>query len=523
MTADDLDARSVAAWRRHAGGEVDPAETVRALRTGTITGALAESAARHPARVALTVDGRALRYDELERLSSEVAGGMAALGVSPADRVALWGGSSLDLVVAYLGVVHLGAVAVFVNPGYTVAEASHVVQRSGATALLVDAPLLPQVAAVREACASLRVVAPLGGVSGAPRPAADGAAGDVALLAFTSGTTGTPRLVPLTHANLLASIRGAMTAWRWSEDDVVAHALPLFHQHGLSAVHATLAAGGRAVIHSRFDAAALVGSIAGERATVLFAVPAVHERLLAATIAPEPLRALRLVTSGSAPLSPTLAERAAELFGQMPVERYGSTESGLNVSNLYDGPRIPGMVGLALPGVEMALVDARGAPVAGGEEGEIVVRGPQLFAGYEGDAQATAAAFLPGGWFRTGDLGHLDPVDGYLAITGRIKELIITGGLNVSPREVELVLEQQPGVLRAAVVGVPSARWGEEVVAFVVPRDDQALDEERVRAGAREMLAAYKCPKRVLVCDAFPVNHMGKVRRDELARMAAAR
>jgi malonyl-CoA/methylmalonyl-CoA synthetase len=512
--------QAVAAWARHVGAPVDASAVVGLLATGTVTGALADSVAKHPSRAALSVDGQAVRYDELEQRSASVAGGLARLGVARGDRVALWGSSSLDLVVAYLGVLRLGAVAVFVNPGYTTVEATHILRRSGAAALLADVRLAAAFADLRTPLPALRITAHLGEVSGVPREPAEIDGDTVALIAFTSGTTGTPRVVPLTHAHLLASIRGAMLAWRWSEDDVVTHSLPLFHQHGLSAVHATLVAGGRAVIHPHFDAQALADSIVAERATVLFAVPAIHERLVAAGITGDALRQLRLVTSGSAPLSPTLAERSAELFGQMPVERYGSTESGLNVSNLFDGPRRPGMVGLPLPGVEMRLVDEKGGMAAAGEQGEIVVRGPQLFAGYEHDAEATARAFLDGGWFRTGDLGRVDPSDGYLAITGRIKELIITGGLNVSPREVELVLEQQPGVLRAAVVGVPSNRWGEEVVAFVIARGDRAVDPEGLRSAAREQLAAYKCPKRVIICDAFPVNHMGKVRRDQLARMA---
>jgi malonyl-CoA/methylmalonyl-CoA synthetase len=203
----------------------------------------------------------------------------------------------------------------------------------------------------------------------------------------------------------------------------------------------------------------------------------------------------------------------------VPLERYGTTESGLDVSNPYDGPRRTGTVGVPLPGVELALAGDDGAPVGVGQTGEIVLRGPQVFPGYRGDEEATAAAFHPGGWFRTGDIGRLDPSDRYLEITGRAKDLIITGGMNVYPREVELALEQSPDVGRAAVVGVASERWGEEVVAAVVPRPQRTIDPDALHGFARSRLAPYKCPKRFVVVDELPVNAMGKVRSAEVARL----
>jgi malonyl-CoA/methylmalonyl-CoA synthetase len=263
-------------------------------------------------------------------------------------------------------------------------------------------------------------------------------------------------------------------------------------------------------------------TIARERGTVLMAVPAMYERLAACeefdTIQ---LASLRLLVSGSAPLSPALATRVEAAAGQLPLERYGTTESGLDVSNLHDGPRRPGSVGLPLPGIELRVLGAEGHPVADGEDGEIAVRGPQVFSGYRGDEEATAGSFWPGGWFRTGDIGRVDPVDGFLSITGRAKELIISGGMNVYPREVELALEEAPGVARAAVVGVPSERWGEEVVAAVVCAPGAAVDETELIEFARERLAPYKRPKRVVLLAELPVNHMGKVLRSELARMVA--
>jgi malonyl-CoA/methylmalonyl-CoA synthetase len=268
------------------------------------------------------------------------------------------------------------------------------------------------------------------------------------------------------------------------------------------------------VVLARFDPAELVAAVERERATVLFAVPSIYQRLMeldAAALAP--LRRLRLATSGSAPLSPVLAEAVADRIGFLPVERYGSTESGLNVSNPYDGERVPGTVGFPLPGCELRVRDAEGRDLPAGQEGEISLRGAQVFAGYLGDDAATAAAFWPDGWFRTGDLGRLDAA-GRLTITGRLKDLIITGGMNVSPVEVEKVLEQVSGVREAAVAGIPSEKWGEEVAAWVVL--SAPVDTDDLLAHCRDRLAPYKCPKRIHVVDGLPHNAVGKLQRSLL-------
>ncbi|MDQ3832582.1 MAG: AMP-binding protein, partial [Actinomycetota bacterium] len=218
--------------------------------------------------------------------------------------------------------------------------------------------------------------------------------------------------------------------------------------------------------------------------------------------------------------SPTLARKISALLGQDVLERYGSTESGLNVSNPYKGPRRFGSVGFPLPGTELAIVDDDSHSLPPGNDGEIVLRGPQVFSGYWDLPDATKENFYPGGWFRTGDVGQVDPDDGYLTITGRLKEMIISGGLNVYPREVELVLEDHATVDKAAVVGVPSERWGEEVVAFVVSAQGRKVDDEELTAHASQHLSAYKCPKRFFAIDELPRNQMGKVLRDELVQVA---
>ena len=533
LARDQLTDRTLAAWCRHGAGEsVDADALLAELSDGTLPEALHRAATAAGERPALDVEGDAISHAELDARAARVGGWLREQGVVAGDRVVLTGPSSIELVCAYVGLLRAGAAMVPVDPAGTEAELRHVVQDSGAVGAWAAGEALGHLSRIAGSDGTLRLVGGLDGDEAEPaslaRAAADGPALDVerapgdalAMLAYTSGTTGRPKGVPLTHANLLSSIRAVMLAWRWSADDVLVHALPLSHQHGLGGVHATLLAGSRAVLLARFDAARVCEAIARERATVLFAVPAMYERLAT----PEALgstdsSSLRLAVSGSAPLSPAVAERAAEALGEPPLERYGSTESGLSVSNPHDGPRKVGSVGLPLPGTELAIVDGDGRPVQDGDDGEIVLRGPPVFAGYWRLPDATGDAFLEGGWFRTGDLGRIDPDDGYLAITGRSKELIISGGLNVYPREVELALEQHPDVERVAVAGVPSERWGEEVVAFVVAEGE--IDGDALITHCRERLSAYKCPKRVVSLSELPVNRMGKVRRDALPGIAA--
>jgi malonyl-CoA/methylmalonyl-CoA synthetase len=513
----DLDA-----WRRHGADPGDPGALRERLAAGTLPAVVASTAAERADHPALDIDGEQVTHGELDTRAGRVAAWLLDGGVAAGDRVLLCAPSSVDLVAAYLGVLRAGAVVVPAGTGSARPELAHLATDSGAVLALAEGPAAEHLRAIAgDGLTDVVPVAAPGDHAGAPAPAPELDPDAPALLAYTSGTTGTPKGVALTHANLLSSIRSVMLAWRWSPDDLLVHALPLSHQHGLGGVHATLIAGSTAVLHSRFDPARLAATTAEAGATVLMAVPAMHERL-AALDDHGGLGALRLVVSGSAPLSPDLAERLAAVYGDLPLERYGLTETGLDVGNPYDGPRRPGTVGLALPGVEVAIADGEGRRLGPGEDGEIVMRGPQVVAGYWERPDATRESFFPGRWFRTGDIGRVDPDDGYLSITGRSKELIVSGGMNVYPREVELACEQHPGVAAAAVVGVPSERWGEEVVAFVVAGPDGAPDAEELRAFARERIAAYKLPKRVLPIDELPRNAMGKLDRRTLEERAGS-
>ncbi len=515
------------AWARHLPDGVDVAAFVAGLTEGCLPQAFAATAAEVPDSVALSVDARSATHADLDSACGRLAGWLAQR-LPPGSRVLVWGGASLEMVTAHLGVLRAGCVGVLAGSALRGPEVRQIADDAGVGLAFVDADVLPAATTAlsggpaRVPVVGLQrshgVAALADAVDGGPWVPAPALSPDApAMIAYTSGTTGVPKGAVLTHANLLASIRSAMAAWRWRRDDVLVHALPLAHQHGLGGVHAALLSGSRTVVLSRFDAAGLVEAVAREGASVLFGVPAGYERV--AALGPEgvaALRRLRLVVSGSAPLEPDLALRLADLVGRLPVERYGTTESGLDVSNPVDGPQVPGSIGLPLPGVVARLVDGVGRDVPAGEVGQVLLRGAQVFSGYWGRDADTAEAF-DGAWFRTGDLARADPDDGYLTIVGRTKEVIISGGLNVYPREVEAVLESHPSVAEAAVAGVPSREWGEQVTAWVVAAAGHEVDVARIVAHARARLAAYKCPKEVHVVPGLPRNPMGKLERRRLA------
>jgi acyl-CoA synthetase (AMP-forming)/AMP-acid ligase II len=499
-------------WRTHLPGVADVEDYVARLGAETIPALAAAAADRVPGKVAVSVDGEPVTHAELDDAAGRVAAWLAGR-VRPGDRVLLAAGSSAGFVRCYLGALRAGAVVVLANPGYTAAELGHLVADSGAVLAFADREPARRLAGLGFGLDTMDVrelpcdAGPASAIVARPH--------DTALLAYTSGTTGKPKGVPLTHRQVVVSIRAAMAAWRWRADDVLVHALPLYHQHGLGGLHTALIAGGTVHIRSKFAAADLVQAAADTRASVLFAVPTIYQALLEAPAAlAGTLRDLRLAVCGSAPLSPALAARLPSMLGQLPLVRYGTTESGLDVSNPVGGLR-GDTIGVPLPGVLVRIRAAYGAADPGAD-GEIQIRGPHVFAGYWNDPAATQAAFAPDGWFRTGDIGAVDRATGHLVIRGRTKEMIITGGLNVYPREVEIALESHPSVAEAAVAGVPDERWGERVTAWVVLRDGHGFDEAALIAHARTLLAAYKCPKRVFVLTALPRNHLGKIVRGAL-------
>src|SRR5262245_27814510 len=442
-----------------------------------------------------------LSWGALERESARAAGRLHGAGLRAGDRVLFSAASSAALVAAHVACLRLGLVIVPANPDYRSAELDRLVGAAAPRAAIVD----DAARAGALAAAGRLVTSPELPLPELPPPALDAVApGAPALLAYTSGTTGPPKGALLSHANLHATAEAVRLAWRWSPDDRLVHALPLFHMHGLGvALHGTLQAGASAVLLPRFDPDVVLAAVTEHAATLFFGVPTMIHRL-----AEHPgvgaLGRLRLVVSGSAPLAADLHERFAQATGHAILERYGMTETGMLVSNPLAGERRAGTVGLPLPGVEVRLAEP---------SGEIEVRGPNVFAGYLDRPDADALAFTADGWFKTGDLGALDS-DGYLRIVGRAKELVITGGQNVHPRDVEEVLREHPDVRDAAVVGTPSAEWGELVTAYVVSPRELTLEELRRHCAGR--LAAYKHPRALHRVAELPRNALGKLERHRL-------
>ena len=523
----DVAQSALMSWATHMGvASVDPVDVRRRLGEGSLPEAIAGSALRHSGSTALSIGNLTVTHGELESWVGRVASGFRRLGARPGTTVMLVARTGISEIAAYLGALRTGATVVPVGASLTATEVGHMASASGASWAAASGEGL-------ETCrrAQMSGVAELVGLNPEDRGISTVQLEDLsqdemaamsldpdapALLAFTSGTTGRPKGAPLSHRNLLASIRGAMWAWRWSSNDHLVHSLPISHQHGLGGVHATLLAGSRATLLPRFEPEALLRTASEQGATIMFGVPAIHRRMLN-RLGDQVvrLRSLRLITSGSAPLPADLAIRFEAEAGISLLERYGTTESGLNVSNPYAGPRMAGTVGLPLPGVEVAILGAEGVTTRSRDSGEVLIRGPQVFGGYTGEP-SSGEPFIEG-WFRTGDIGVIDEESGHLRLEGRSTDVIISGGMNVYPREVEDVIRRAPGVDDVAVVGVDSDRWGEEVVAFVTPT---GVELQPIWELVARNLAAYKHPKRILTSAQLPRSPMGKVLTAELSSRA---
>ena len=477
------------------------AEDIEAVRRRLRSGILPVELLPAGETVVLQSGDRRLTRNELKARAEGVAGG---LHVKPGDRVGIYAASSLDWVIAYLGAQRAGAVVVPMNPEYRGGEVEHIVTNAEPSLVLTDGDRAKVVGSLGVRFLDIHDL-PNGGAPPMPELTSE----SPAAILYTSGTTGRPKGAVLDHGGLLAQARGAIETWRWTPRDILVHALPLFHLHGLGmGLHGTLLSGASATLIP-FSPPAVVAELTrdgDERGTMFFGVPAMYQRLCDwLDEHPADLSHVRLFVSGSAPLPPALFERCERLLGQPPVERYGITEGGIVVSNPYDGHRQPGRVGIPFPGVEVKL----------GDKDEVLLKGGQVFKGYWRNEAATKEAFTDDGFFKTADVGEIGD-DGTLAIRGRLKELIISGGFNVYPREVEIVLETHPSVKEVAVAGVPSEKWGEEVTAFVVPSPSREVVEGELIAFARERLATYKCPRRIVMIDQLPRNAMGKIERSKL-------
>jgi len=477
---------------------------------------LVDSAARDPRRPALKLGDRTVSYAELDDASARCAGYLRAHGVAPGDRVALMLPNVPEFAVGYYGILRAGAVVVPMNPLLKPREVDYFLEDSGARGIL--AWHTTEQAGVDRVDGVSTVVTPDGfaALLAGYEPAAglaERAGDDTAVILYTSGTTGQPKGAELTHDNLRRNVEVTRsTLLELGPDDVVFGALPLFHSFGQTvALNCAVAAGAGLALLPRFDAAQALEILVRERATIFAGVPTMYAALLAAAGDDEPdLSALRTCVSGGAALPVELLRRFEETFGCVILEGYGLSETSPVASfNHPDRPRRPGTIGTPIDGVEMDVRTADGTPAATGEVGEIVIRGHNIMKGYWRRPEATAEAIVDG-WFRTGDLGTRD-ADGYYRIVDRTKDLVIRGGFNVYPREVEEVLYEHPAVAEAAVLGTPHPTLGEEVVAVVALRPGASATPEELREHVKAQIAAYKYPRQVWIVPALPKGPTGKI------------
>ncbi|MDX2179508.1 MAG: AMP-binding protein [Bryobacteraceae bacterium] len=444
--------------------------------------------------VALEFAGTSYSFGEIESRSNRLAHALARRGVRQGDRVAVYLPNCVETIDLFLACAKLGAIFVPVNILYRERELSHILN-DAEPALFVDANTLPE---LRPEAAEMPDARPQAFVEG----------DDPAVIVYTSGTTGTSKGATLTHNNLAANAMNIAAAWGFSSTDRLLLPLPLFHVHGLgNGLHAWLLSGCRLRLLERFDHRTVAQEFSSFRPTVFFGVPAMYVRLLDLDA---PIGdGARLFVCGSAPLAAQTLEDFEKRFGQRILERYGMTEALMIASNPYFGERRAGTVGLPMPGVSVEIRDASGNVVPAGEEGELYVRGPNVFPGYWRRPDARAAAFSDG-WFRTGDMGVRSP-DGYLTLQGRASDLIISGGFNIYPREIEEFLLEQPGVREAAVAGLEDRVRGEVPVAYVVA--DETFDEAAVEARCRAVFASFKVPRKFVRLDSLPRTALGKVQK----------
>jgi malonyl-CoA/methylmalonyl-CoA synthetase len=453
-------------------------------------------------------------------LIARQAGALAALGVGPGERVAVQVAKSPEALALWGAAVALGAVFLPLNTAYVAGELEYFLADAGPRVFVADPGRAVALAPVADRAGARMVTLAADGTGSlaqlaAGRPdtvlPADRGSNDLAALLYTSGTTGRSKGAMLSQGNLLSNAVALADLWRFTARDVLIHALPIFHTHGLFvATNTTLLSGGRMILLPGFDADEVVRLL--PQATALMGVPTFYTRLIEHPGLAASARGMRVFISGSAPLLPETHRAFTERTGHAILERYGMTETNMITSNPYDGDRRAGTVGFPLPGVQVRL-DAM--PVGG-----IEVKGPNVFAGYWRMPEKTAEEFTDDGWFRTGDVGTLD-TGGYLKIVGRAKDLVITGGFNVYPVEVEEALDRVPGVLESAVVGLPHPDFGEGVFAVLVARPGAVLDPAGVLEAVRDRLARFKQPKAAVVVDALPRNAMGKVQKAELRKTYA--
>jgi long-chain acyl-CoA synthetase len=478
---------------------------------------LERSARDHADRPALVAGGRRLTYRELHAAASSLAGGLAGLGLAPGERLGLHLPNSAEFVLAYYAAQKIGLVPLSLNVTYAAPEIEYILGDAQAAAVVTAGPVAANLPA-RDRMRSVRHVVDareLGALTGPPRPRAlDRDREETAAILYTSATTGRPKGVMLTHANVVSNAYATVHHLRMTCEDRGLCALPMFHCFGQNFImNALVTAGGLLVVQERFVPDAFLAAIREHRITLLYGVPTMYILFLESGVTPD-LSSVRLCFSAAATLPADVEERWTARFGQAIHQGYGLTECSPFASYNHDVAVRPGSVGTPIENVEMKIVDPEGRELPDGELGEIVIRGPNVMKGYFGNPEATAEA-IRDGWLRSGDIGRRD-ADGYYAIVDRVKDMINVAGFKVFPREVEEVLFRHPAVKEAAVVGAADPIRGEAVKAFVVLREGAAATADELRALCRGAIAAYKVPERIEFIPALPKNPTGKVLKKEL-------
>jgi malonyl-CoA/methylmalonyl-CoA synthetase len=473
----------------------------------------------------LVPGGPVVHFDDLATLSARIANVLTRAGCRPGDRVAVQVDKHWQVVALYLACLRAGLVYLPLNIGYQKSELAHFFGDAEPRVIVCCPERLGVIATLAGGATVLTLDANGGELGDRARNEsteftdAVSKPDDLAAILYTSGTTGRSKGAMLTHRNLASNATVLVESWEFTRGDALLHALPVYHVHGLFvALHCALLSGARMLWLPKFDVGAVLEAL--PRATVMMGVPTFYTRLLAASaFTREACRSVRLFVSGSAPLLPETFDAFRARTGHAILERYGMTETGMLTSNPFAGPRVGGTVGLPLAGVSVRVVDPQGVPCAPGVVGNVEVKGPNVFAGYWRMPEKTREDFTADGWFRTGDLGAwASGGEGrdYLRLVGRAKDMIITGGLNVYPLEIEERIDAMPGVVESAVIGVPDPDFGEAVTAVVVAEPGRALTEPEIIAALKLDIATFKVPKRVHFCDDLPRNAMGKVQKNLL-------
>lgn len=464
-----------------------------------------------------------LTYAQLDGATAAYARALTAAGAVPGDRIVVQVDKSVENILLYLGALRAGLVYVPLNTSYTPSELAYFIEDAEPAILVCDPSKIEVLASLAgpTRCLTLdgngqgTLADAVAAITPRPFETVARLADDLAAILYTSGTTGRSKGAMLSHGNLSSNALVLKDYWRWRKGDVLIHALPIYHVHGLFvALHGALLNGSTILFHRKFDADAVLADFA--HATVLMGVPTFYVRLAAhAGLTRDACAGMRLFISGSAPLLEATFEEFAEKSGHRILERYGMTEAGMITSNPYDGDRIPGTVGYPLPGVSAWVCDDRGAELPRGAPGVLEIKGPNLFKGYWRNPEKTAEEMRADGYFITGDVATMTE-DGRVSIVGRAKDLIIAGGLNIYPKEIELAIDAVPGVGESAVIGVPHPDLGEGVIAVATRAARSTIDEGEVFRAIAGTLARFKQPRRILFVEALPRNQMGKVQKAAL-------